>query len=78
MKHDYIQKNSEIYRIFFYDCKPIKENLKNPVDDSILQLSQSKSFGDNEALQDGLKKKNYFALRFGKLRLAGKEKPWQQ
>ena len=38
----------------------------------------SNSFKNNESLHDGLKKKHYFALRFGELRLANKNKPWQQ
>ena len=77
-EHNYIQKNSEIYRIFFYDCEPIKGTLTNPVDSSPLNLSKSDSFKNNESLHDGLKKRHYFALRFGELRLANRNKPWQQ
>ena len=76
--HSYLLKNSEIYRIFFYDCKPLKETLTNPVDNSSFDLSQSQLRKDNEALQDSLKKKHYFALRFGELKLAGHDNPWNQ
>lgn len=74
----YIQKNSEIYRIFFYDCKPIKEVLTNPIDNSSLNLSESNSLLNNESLQGGLNEKHYFALRFGVLQLANKDNPWNQ
>ena len=50
----------------------------NPIDNSRLDLSKSNSFKNNESLHDGLKKTHYFALRFGELRLANKDKPWCQ
>ena len=75
---EYILENSEIYRIFFYDCKPIKETLTNPINRLPLDLSKTPSFKNNESLHDGLKKKHYFALRFGELKLARETHPWRQ
>ena len=78
IKHKYIQKSSEIYRIFFYDCKPVKDTLVNPMDNSPKDLSKTSLCINNELLQGNLRMKHYFALRFGELKLAGKKNPWQQ
>ena len=72
----YVSGPSEIYRIFFYDCPPFEKKLTNPIDQSILDLSQTKSFKDNKKLQNSLKQKAYFALRLGQLNLSGNE--WEQ
>ena len=61
----------EIYRIFYYDCKPLNNILTNPVDGSEYNLSKSGTYKNNQKLQSDLVRKNYFALRFGTLKIEG-------
>ena len=65
------QPLDEIYRIFFYDCRPQIKKLINPVDGSSLDLAKKKTMQNNKALQDQLTRVDNFALRFGALRLPG-------
>ena len=59
--------HSSLYRVFFYNCAPLSGKIKNPLDQSDFDLSDTKVFKENQRLQDGLKKLPFFALRLGKL-----------
>ena len=65
---NYCPSHSEIYRIFYYDSKPLmNKTIKNPIDSSDFNLGDMESFKENNKLQQNLKRKSYFALRFGTL-----------
>ena len=73
----------EIYRIFYYDCPPIR-NLKSVTKkhskmnsndfEKICKIFQ-KNYNNIRSFHDKIKIKNYFALRIGELRFQGWEEP---
>ena len=86
----YIQKNHhdpiEIYRIFYYDCPPLhnlEDSTGKPVSMSNNDFQKlSKSFQSKykviSRFHDEMKRKNFFALRMGQLKLQGWEQTQRQ
>lgn len=56
-----------LYRIFYYDCPPVKKNVYNPLTKTQTDLSKSETYKWSTEFLDCLKKKRKFALRLGKL-----------
>lgn len=64
---DHRFKEDELFRIYYYDSQPLTETLTNPIDGSLIDLSKSQLAVDNQALIDGLRMKEDFAVRLGSL-----------
>lgn len=57
----------ELYRIFYYDCEPIKKKVYHPFKKQQIDFSKSEMYGWMVEFLDELKKKRKFALRMGNL-----------
>lgn len=57
----------DLYRIFYYDCKPSDKNVYNPLTGSMFDLSQSEQFEWSNQFFDELSKKRKLALRMGEV-----------
>lgn len=57
----------QLYRIFYYDCYPIKKIIYHPLLKKQIDLSKSDTYQWSIQFFDCLKKKRKFALRFGQL-----------
>ena len=60
-------QNSELYRIFYYDCPPSSKRIYHPYLKSQIDLGWSDLFVWTNDFLDSLKKKRKFAVRLGKL-----------
>lgn len=62
-------KNEELYRIFFYDCRPLKKNAHYPLSKGTkaIKLKTSKMYIFKTELFKELMSKPYLAVRFGYL-----------
>ena len=58
----------EIYRIFFYDCEPMKGRLHNPITNACIDFSKSDLHAFRTALHNELRASRKTALRLGTLR----------
>ncbi|GAA9911270.1 NYN domain-containing protein [Helicobacter pylori] len=61
------KKNEELYRIFFYDCKPLEKRVHYPHTQKALDLSKSSTYKERTALHKHLISKPCLALRLGYL-----------
>ncbi len=83
---DYIKKNStdkvEIYRVFYYDCPPLnnlskseirKNKPTNITNENIKNICSSftKNYKTIKKFHDSMKRKDFFALRMGQLKIQG-------
>lgn len=57
----------QLYRIFYYDCPPIKKIVYNPLIKKQVDLAKSPTYQWANDFFDCLKRKRKFALRYGKL-----------
>jgi uncharacterized protein (TIGR00288 family) len=66
-RHNLLEESREFYRIFFYDCEPLKKRMHTPLG------KKSKNFGETKdaifrmALHSELQKLRKIALRLGRL-----------
>lgn len=60
-------EDSELYRIFFYDCPPLTKKLHRPVSRAALDLSKTPEATFRFAVHDELNKVRKLALRLGRL-----------
>ncbi|GAA8559412.1 NYN domain-containing protein [Helicobacter pylori] len=68
LKHINKKKNDEeLYRIFFYDCKPLDKKVHYPHTQRALDLSKSSTYKERTALHKHLISKPCLALRLGYL-----------
>lgn len=58
-------EDRELYRIFYYDCPPIKKVVYHPLKKSGINLGQSDTFAWTKSFFDELKRKRKVALRMG-------------
>ena len=70
--HEHINKNftrgqSDLYRVFFYDCAPLGHIVRNPANGAEFNFSKSSIYRENQRLQENLKRLPFFALRLGEL-----------
>ncbi len=61
------KENEELYRIFFYDCKPLEKKVHYPHAQKALDLSKSSSYKERKELHKHLIPKPCLALRLGYL-----------
>ena len=59
--------NSYLYRIFYYDCPWLTDNIFNPITGKTVNFRKSDVFKWTEAFYDELKHRRKFALRMGRL-----------
>jgi len=62
-----IQKEEEIFRIYYYDAPPFGRTIKNPIDNSVSDYSQTPLYRAINDFHRKLAEKEYIALRKGKL-----------
>ena len=60
-------ENSELYRIFYYDCPPSSKKIYHPLTQKQIDLGKSDLFVWTNEFFDELKRKRKFAIRLGKL-----------
>jgi len=60
-----------LYRIFYYDCPPLKDNVFHPLLKRDVYLGRSDIYTWTNAFFDALKQKRKFALRLGRLASVG-------
>ncbi|PHS66915.1 MAG: hypothetical protein COB12_05665 [Flavobacterium sp.] len=65
MKHIY--KNDSLYRILFYDCKPLVKKAHNPISGKLIDYSKTEVSIFRNELFEQLKRKRKVALRLGYL-----------
>lgn len=65
--------NSELLRIYYYDAKPSTNSLVNPIDGSLLDLSNTSIHTRHTSLLNKLELKPDFALRLGETATHGWE-----
>ena len=58
---------AELYRVFYYDCKPTKKNIYHPLTKTQIDMSKSDIFLWSQDFFQELKHQRKFALRFGRL-----------
>ncbi len=67
LKHINKENDEELYRIFFYDCKPLSKKVHYPYTQAPLDLSKSSSYQERSELYKCLISKPCLALRLGYL-----------
>ena len=67
LKHIRQNDDEELYRIFFYDCKPLTKKAHYPLSGKSIDLSKEPTYTFKMALFDELVNKPCLALRFGHL-----------
>lgn len=67
LKHINKKNDEELYRIFFYDCKPLDKKVHYPHTQRALDLSKSSTYKERTALHKHLISKPCLALRLGYL-----------
>lgn len=67
LKHINRKNDEELYRIFFYDCKPLEKRVHYPYTQRALDLSKSSTYKERKKLHKHLISKPCLALRLGYL-----------
>lgn len=67
LNHEIPGGKTEIFRVFFYDCRPLSRKITNPVDKRVLDLSTTEQFRSNQKLQSQLICQPLICLRLGDL-----------
>ncbi|MGL2610499.1 NYN domain-containing protein [Helicobacter pylori] len=67
LKHINKENDEELYRIFFYDCKPLSKKVHYPCTQKPLDLSKSSTYQERSELHKCLISKPCLALRLGYL-----------
>ncbi len=67
LRHINKKNDEELYRIFFYDCKPLERKVHYPHTQEALDLSKSSTYKERTALHKHLISKPCLALRLGYL-----------
>ncbi|GAA7641983.1 NYN domain-containing protein [Helicobacter pylori] len=67
LKHINKENDEELYRIFFYDCKPLSKKVHYPYTQTSLDLSKSSTYQERSELHKCLISKPCLALRLGYL-----------
>lgn len=57
----------DLYRIFFYDCPPLRKKMHNPISGMCIDYSRSDEALFRTSLHEALKQKRKVALRLGHL-----------
>lgn len=67
-KHIHSEKSEELYRIFYYDCKPFDKRIHNPISKRSIDFAKSDVANYRLDFFDALKKQRKVALRLGYLK----------
>ncbi|GAA8014195.1 NYN domain-containing protein [Helicobacter pylori] len=67
LRHINKKNDEELYRIFFYDCKPLEKKVHYPHTQEALDLSKSSTYKERKELHEHLISKPCLALRLGYL-----------
>lgn len=65
--NDNKKENCELYRIFYYDCPPVKKNVFHPLKRTTVDFSKTPQYTWTCDFYDELRKRRKFALRLGVL-----------
>ena len=66
--HRHLDENGqELYRIFYYDCKPCEKNIYHPLTQKVIDLSKTDIYKWNIEFQEKIVSKRKVALRLGEL-----------
>jgi len=57
----------DLYRIFFYDCPPLRKRMHNPISGACIDYARSPEAAFRTGLHEALKQKRKVALRLGHL-----------
>ena len=70
MRHLHQKDNHhhQLYRIFYYDCKPFDKGIHNPISDKFVNFPKTQQAIDRIAFFNELKKRRKLALRLGNLK----------
>lgn len=60
-----VYEHTELYRIFYYDCEPIKKTIFNPLTQKNIDFSKTPSFKWMKTFLSSLKQRRKVALRMG-------------
>ena len=63
MAHSHVGSNNILYRIFYYDCKPLEKKFHNPITHKVVDFSKTKECLFRKTLFEELKKKPDGATR---------------
>ena len=74
MAHAHVGKNNILYRIFYYDCRPLEKKFHNPISNKVVDFSKTDECLFRKNLFEELKKKRKLALRLGTVKDNGN---WQ-
>ncbi len=66
-----IEKDEELFRVYYYDCPPFDKEIKQPVSKTPIDYSKSKAFEAANRFQQELAKSDYIAFRKGSLSFEG-------
>lgn len=66
-KHVYRQ-NGDLYRIFFYDCRPFRKKVHNPLSSKAIDFEKSEVAQHRNKIHALLRKERKVALRYGELK----------
>lgn len=69
-QHERLKQN-DLYRMFFYDCPPLEQELIHPLSRKRWNLKATSRAKNGKALHDGLEQQEDFALRRGELSFDG-------
>lgn len=56
---------SELYRIFYYDCEPVKKSIYNPITQKNFDFAKTASYNWMNSFLSSLKQRRKVALRMG-------------
>ena len=60
--------NGNLYRIFFYDCKPYSKKQHNPISKKSIDFSKTPEANKRNSIHELLRKERKVALRFGEIK----------
>ncbi len=69
LKH--VDAEDYLYRIFYYDCRPITKKVHHPITNVVIDYSKSTQYTLRNGIFNELKKRRKVALRLGELRDTG-------
>ena len=64
---DQREHQESLYRIFYYDCYPLKYRIHHPVTKKLIDFSKTEEYQFRKDFFEKLKKKRKVALRLGQL-----------
>lgn len=67
------REQTELYRIFYYDCPPLDKKVLHPLTGENIDFKKTQAYKDAVRFLDILKHKRKFALRLGKLAGSGSD-----